>query len=89
MLINLDFAAFFCIFVLPKRREPPAPWFSPFFGQKCLGKGGFSTSDVEKFLSEIEKFLSDLRFFLSEVGEKNAEIAPRNVKENFSAKVQF
>ena len=82
MLIDLDFAAFFCIFVLPKRREPPAPWFSPFFGQKCLGKEELSTS-------EVEKFLSDLRFFLSEMGEKNAETVPRNVKEIFFAKVQF
>ena len=52
-------------------------------------KKGFSTSEVEKFLSEVEKFFSNVRFFLSEVGEKNAETVPRNVKENLFAKVHF
>ena len=89
MLIDLDFAPICCIFVLPKRREPLAPWFSPLFLAKMPRKKGFSTSEVEKFLSEVEKFFSNVRFFLSEVGEKNAETVPRNVKENLFAKVHF
>ena len=62
--------------------------FSSFFAKMPREKGLF-TSDIGKNTSDIEKFLPDVRFFFSEMDEKIAEVMLRNVKENFSAKVQF
>ena len=76
MLMDLDFAEKYIIFVLRKRREPQTRGFSPLFCVKKLTDKGCFTSDVEKNTSEIIFFLGFILIFLGQVVVIMSDVEP-------------